>query len=202
MQLTTTDTNVVVDLPPSCFDKAFNETLVHQSVVAHLAGARSGTKAQKTRSAVSGGGAKPFKQKGSGRARAGSIRSPLWRGGGKIFAATPRDFSQKLNRKMYRAALRAILSELLRQERISLVGSFSVPSGRTQDAIATLGELPSRGRLLIIMDELDEMTMRSVRNIPRVDLIGVSQVNPANLVAADRVLLASGAVSKLEEWLA
>jgi large subunit ribosomal protein L4 len=201
MQLTTTDTNVVVDLPPSCFDKAFNETLVHQSVVAHLAGARSGTKAQKTRSAVSGGGAKPFKQKGSGRARAGSIRSPLWRGGGKIFAATPRDFSQKLNRKMYRAALRAILSELLRQDRISLVGSFSVPSGRTQDAIATLGELPS-GRLLIIMDELDEMTMRSVRNIPRVDLIGVSQVNPANLVAADRVLLVSGAVSKLEEWLA
>lgn len=201
MQLTTTDTQVVVDLPPACFDKSFNETLVHQSVVAHLAGARAGTKAQKTRSDVSGGGAKPFKQKGSGRARAGSIRSPLWRGGGKIFAATPRDFSQKLNRKMYRAALRSIFSELFRQERISLVGAFAVPSGKTRDAVVALGDLP-RGRLLVIMDEIDEMTARSLRNIPRVDLISVSQVNPAILVAADRVLLAAGAVPKLEEWLA
>lgn len=201
MQLTTIDTKAEVALAASCFDQPFNETLVHQGVVAQLAGARAGTRAQKGRSDVSGGGIKPFRQKGSGRARAGTIRSPLWRGGGKVFAAANRDFGQKINRKMYRAALKSILSELLRQDRISLVESFEVPTGRTRDAVAALSGFTS-GRLLIVMESIDEMTARSVRNIPGVEVIAVGQINPANLVGADRVLLATGAIAKIEEWLA
>lgn len=200
MQLTTKDTSVTVELSAACFDKPFNEVLVHQAVVAHMAGGRAGTRSQKTRAEVSGGGLKPFRQKGTGRARAGSIRSPLWRGGGKVFAASTRDFSQKINRKMYRSALRSILSELFRQQRIHLLEHFVVSSGRTRDAVQSLGDLLGE-RLLIIVDDMDENTQRAVRNLPYVHMISAAQINPTSLVAADRVLLTASAVQKIEGWL-
>lgn len=201
MQVTTADTGASVELSTTCFERDFNEPLVHQSVVAHLAGARSGTRAQKTRAQVSGGGIKPFRQKGTGRARAGTIRSPLWTGGGKVFAARTQDFSQKLNKKMYRGAMASILSELLRQDRLKVVAGFSVDSGKTRDGIAKLGELGLE-RGLVVLAEDDAMTERALGNVPHVDVIGVSGVNPANLVGADTVVITEGAIRKLEEWLA
>ncbi|WP_018950455.1 50S ribosomal protein L4 [Thioalkalivibrio sp. ALMg11] len=201
MQVTTADTGASVELSTTCFERDFNEPLVHQSVVAHLAGARSGTRAQKTRAQVSGGGIKPFRQKGTGRARAGTIRSPLWTGGGKVFAARTQDFSQKLNKKMYRGAMASILSELLRQDRLKVVSGFSVDSGKTRDGIAKLGELGLE-RGLVVLAEDDAMTERALGNVPHVDVIGVSGVNPANLVGADTVVITEGAIRKLEEWLA
>ncbi|MGM0552884.1 MAG: 50S ribosomal protein L4 [Pseudomonadota bacterium] len=201
MQVTTADTGTSVELSPACFERDFNEALVHQSVVAQLAGARSGTRAQKTRSQVSGGGIKPFRQKGTGRARAGTIRSPLWTGGGKVFAARTRDFSQKLNKKMYRAAMASILSELLRQERLKVVANFAVESGKTRDGVARLAELGLE-RGLVVLAEEDTMTERALRNVPHVDVATTSEVNPAILVGADTVVISEAAVRKLEEWLA
>ncbi|AKJ94285.1 MULTISPECIES: 50S ribosomal protein L4 [Thioalkalivibrio] len=201
MQVTTADTGASVELSATCFERDFNEPLVHQSVVAQLAGARSGTRAQKTRAQVSGGGIKPFRQKGTGRARAGTIRSPLWTGGGKVFAARTQDFSQKLNKKMYRAAMASILSELLRQDRLKVVAAFAVESGKTRDGIAKLGELGLE-RGLVVLAEDDAMTERALSNVPHVDVIDVSGVNPANLVGADTVVITEGAIRKLEEWLA
>lgn len=201
MQVTTADTGASVELSATCFERDFNEPLVHQSVVAQLASARSGTRAQKTRAQVSGGGIKPFRQKGTGRARAGTIRSPLWTGGGKVFAARTQDFSQKLNKKMYRAAMASILSELLRQDRLKVVAAFAVDSGKTRDGIAKLGELGLE-RGLVVLAEDDAMTERALSNVPHVDVIDVSGVNPANLVGADTVVITEGAIRKLEEWLA
>jgi len=201
MQVTTADTGASVELSPACFERDFNDSLVHQSVVACLAGQRSGTRAQKTRSQVSGGGIKPFRQKGTGRARAGTIRSPLWTGGGKVFAARTRDFSQKLNKKMYRAAMRSILSELLRQDRLVVVAAFGVESGKTRDAVARLGEL-GIDKALLVLDEPDVMTERAVRNVPHVDVVDLSGVNPASLVGAEKVVVTEGAIRKIEEWLA
>ena len=201
MQVTTADTGASVELSPACFERDFNESLVHQSVVAYLAGQRSGTRAQKTRSQVSGGGIKPFRQKGTGRARAGTIRSPLWTGGGKVFAARTRDFSQKLNKKMYRAAMRSILSELVRQDRLVVVASFGVDSGKTRDAVERLNELGLEKGLLVL-DEDDAMTQRAVRNIPHVDVVDLAGVNPASLVGAEKVVVTEGAIRKIEEWLA
>jgi large subunit ribosomal protein L4 len=182
------------------FARAFNEGLVHQTVVSYLAGGRAGTKAQKTRSQVRGGGCKPFKQKGSGRARAGTIRSPLWRGGGKTFAATPRDHSVKLNKKMYRAAMCSILSELLRQDRLLVVDDLMVTSPKTKTFVAKLNEL-GMTRGLILTETGDDNLYLSARNIPHIRVSDVSGASPAELVGAEKVLLTVGALRAFEERL-
>lgn len=190
-----------VTVSDSTFAREFNEDLVHQAVVAYQAGGRQGTKKQKTRAEVRGGGRKPFKQKGSGRARAGSIRSPLWRGGGKIFAAVPRDHSQKLNRKMYRAALSSILSELARQDRLVLVDSIGVDSPKTKTLMAKLKSL-DLGSVLIVADNVDQNLYLSARNIPHVEVRDVNGADPVSLVGFDKVLMTVSALKKFEEVLA
>ena len=201
MQVTTADTAAAIDLSAACFERDFNESLVHQSVVAHLAGARAGTRAQKGRTQVRGGGIKPFRQKGTGRARAGTIRSPLWRGGGKVFAAQTRDFSQKLNRKMYRAAMASILSELLRQDRLKVVESFAVASGKTRDAVTALAGLGLE-RGLVVVSDIDAGTLLALRNIPHIEILTAAEINPVVLVAAETVVMTADAVKRVEEWLA
>lgn len=182
------------------FGRDFSEALVHQVVTAYLAGARSGTKSQKSRAAVSGGGKKPFKQKGTGRARAGTIRSPIWRGGGKTFAAVPRDHSQKVNRKMYRSAVQAILSELVRQDRLVVVESFDLSQPKTSELIAKLeGFNFTTG--LIIADEIGDNVFLASRNLPDVYVMDVAAIDPVSLVGADRVIMTVAAVEKVQEWL-
>ncbi|MFK0570024.1 50S ribosomal protein L4 [Endozoicomonas sp.] len=182
------------------FGTEFNETLVHQAVVAFMAGARQGTKAQKTRSEVSGGGRKPWRQKGSGRARAGTIRSPLWRGGGSTFAAKPQNHAQKLNKKMYRAAMRSILSELVRQERLLVVEQFTVESPKTRLVIAKLNEL-NLSNVLIVSDEVDQNIYLGSRNIPHVDVRDVQGIDPVSLIAHEKVVMTVSAIKKFEEML-
>ncbi|PID46375.1 MAG: 50S ribosomal protein L4 [Proteobacteria bacterium] len=183
------------------FAKDFNETLVHQAVVAYMAGGRSGTKAQKNRSDVSGGGAKPWRQKGTGRARAGTSRSPLWRSGGVTFAARPRDYSKKLNKKMYRAAVRSIFSELIRQERLILVDEFSVAEPKTKLMAAKLDALACND--VLIITEADDMNVYlSARNIPHCEVLDVTSLNPVSLVGHEKVVITTAALAKVEEWLA
>ena len=183
------------------FGKDFNEPLVHQVVTAFLAGARQGSKAQKNRAAVSGGGRKPWRQKGTGRARAGTIRSPLWRGGGKTFAAEPRDFSQKVNRKMYRGALRCIFSELVRQERLVVVDEFNIDSPKTKQVASKLKDL-ELSSVLIVTSEVDENLYLAARNLPKVDIRDASSVDPVSLIAFEKVLVTVPALKQLEEALA
>ncbi len=183
------------------FGKDFNEPLVHQVVTAFLAGARQGTKAQKNRSDVSGGGRKPWRQKGTGRARAGTIRSPIWRGGGKTFAAVPRDHSQKVNRKMYRGALQCIMSELVRQERLIVVDEFTVDEPKTKAVAAKLKELDLTN-VLIVTDSVDENLYLGSRNLPKVDVRDADGVDPVSLIAFEKVLITVPALKKLEEALA
>ncbi|MGI9339525.1 MAG: 50S ribosomal protein L4, partial [Psychrobacter sp.] len=166
-----TVTGAAVELSDTAFGREFNEALVHQVVTAYLAGARQGTRAQKTRAEVSGGGIKPWRQKGTGRARAGSIRSPIWRSGGRAFAAKPQDWSQKVNRKMYRGAMQCILAELIRQERLILVEEISVSAPKTKELIAKLNELDAP-RALIVTKEVDENLYLAARNIPHVNVLG------------------------------
>jgi len=192
----------VVTLSDAVFAKDFNETLVHQVVTAYLAGARQGSVAQKTRSDVSGGGAKPWRQKGTGRARAGTIRSPLWRGGGVTFAARPQNYAQKVNRKMYRGALCAILSELVRQERLVAVESFGVEEAKTKALVAKLKAMGVAGSVLVVTDELDEKLYLAARNLVGVDVRDVSGVDPVSLVAFDNVVMSVNALKQLEEKLA
>ena len=183
------------------FGAEFNEPLVHQAVTAYLAGGRAGTHAQKTRSQVRGGGKKPWKQKGSGRARAGTIRSPLWRGGGKIFAAVTQDYSQKLNKKMYRAAMRSILGELVRQERLIVVKDLAVEQPKTKVLLKHLGDMKvSRG--LLVTEAEDRNLHLAARNLPDVDVCGVADLNPVALVGSDKVVMTVDAIKKVEEWLA
>ncbi|GAA4652652.1 50S ribosomal protein L4 [Kistimonas scapharcae] len=182
------------------FGAEFNESLIHQAVVAFLAGGRQGTKQQKTRSDVSGGGRKPWRQKGTGRARAGTIRSPIWRGGGTTFAARPQDHSQKLNRKMYRGALRSILSELVRQERLVVVESLKLEAPKTKQMVAKLKELETNNALFV-SEEIDANLYLSARNIPYVDVRDVQGVDPVSLVAHDKVVMTVAAVKKFEEML-
>ncbi|RRJ82202.1 50S ribosomal protein L4 [Aestuariirhabdus litorea] len=182
------------------FGCEFNETLVHQAVTAYLAGARQGTRAQKTRSEVSGGGRKPWRQKGTGRARAGTIRSPIWRSGGVTFAAKPQDHSQKLNKKMYRAALRSILSELVRQERLVVVEDFAVSAPKTKEVIAKLKELGAE-KALIIADSVDENLYLGARNIAHVDVRDVSAADPVSMVSYEKVVATVAALKKFEEML-
>lgn len=190
-----------ISVSESVFGREFSEGLVHQVVTAYLAGARAGTKAQKNRSAVSGGGRKPWKQKGTGRARAGTIRSPLWRGGGKIFAASPRDHAQKVNRKMYRGAVQSILSELVRQDRLIVVPSFDLPAAKTRELLARLSELGFE-RGLIVVGEVSDNLYLAARNVPGVHVFDVLGVDPVSLVGADKVIMTVDAVEKVQEWLA
>ena len=190
-----------VELSDGNFGRDFNETLVHQVVTAYLAAARAGTKAQKSRSAVRGGGAKPFRQKGTGRARAGTIRSPLWRSGGTTFAATPRDFEQKVNKKMYRAAIRSILSELVRQERILIVDKFSVDAPKTKMLAEKLKAMDV-SNVLIVGSEIEDNLFLSARNLPHVDVVEAKRVDPVTLVRFEKVIMTVAAVSALEEMLA
>ncbi len=190
-----------IEVSDANFAADFNEPLVHQAVVAYLAGARAGTRAHKNRSAVRGGGKKPWRQKGTGRARAGTIRSPLWRGGGKTFAATPQDHSQKLNKKMYRAAIRSILSELVRQERLLVIDNFDMDKPKTKELAEKLNKLGvSKG--LIVTAELSEPLYLSARNIPNIGICDVAAIDPVSLVGYDKIVMTVGAVKKIEESLA
>lgn len=184
----------------SVFSVEFNEPLIHQVLTSYLAGARSGTKAQKTRSEVRGGGRKPFKQKGTGRARAGTIRGPIWRGGGVTFAAKPRDHSKKLNKKMYRAAMRSILSELVRQDRFICVDEFEVAESKTK-LVKDLLTSFSLEEVLIVTEELNENLYLGVRNIPKVDVIDTNEIDPYSLIGFEKVLMTKAAVEKVEAWL-
>ncbi|QFU03214.1 50S ribosomal protein L4 [Halomonas sp. THAF5a] len=190
-----------VEVSDATFGKEFNEALVHQVVTAYLAGGRQGTRAQKNRSDVRGGGKKPWRQKGTGRARAGTIRSPIWRAGGVTFAARPQDHSQKVNRKMYRAAMRSILSELVRQERLVAVDAFAVEAPKTKQLVAKLEELGLE-KALIVTEEVDENLYLAARNIPNVDVVDVAAADPVSLVAFDKVLVTVSALRKFEEKLA
>ena len=190
-----------VDVSDATFGKEFNEALVHQVVTAYLAGGRQGTRAQKNRSDVRGGGKKPWRQKGTGRARAGTIRSPLWRSGGVTFAARPQDYTQKVNRKMYRAAMRSILSELVRQDRLVAVEEITVDAPKTKQLVAKLNELGLE-KVLIVTEEVDEKLYLAARNIPNVDVVDVAAADPVSLVAFDKVLVTVSALRKFEEKLA
>lgn len=175
--------------------------LVHQVVTAYMAGARSGTKAQKNRSAASGGGAKPFRQKGTGRARAGTSRSPIWRSGGNAFAAQPRSYAQKVNRKMYRGALRAILSDLVRNERLIVVKDLGVSAPKTKELVAKLKDI-GLDDVLIITEKLEENMVLSVRNLPKVDVLAEHEIDPVSLIAFEKVIITEAAVNKIGERLA
>ncbi|MDH3563037.1 MAG: 50S ribosomal protein L4 [Gammaproteobacteria bacterium] len=184
------------------FAAAYNEPLVHQVVVAYQATGRQGTRKQKTRAEIRGGGRKPWRQKGTGQARAGTIRSPLWRGGGKIFPASPdENFAQKVNRKMYRGALRAILSELLRQGRLVMVADFKIDQPKTQTLVEKLKKLDMPD-VLIITDAQDNNLSLAARNLPDVDVRLVGAVDPVSLVRHEKVILTQGAIKKFEEMLA
>jgi len=190
-----------VELSEATFGRQFNEALVHQVVVSYLAGARQGTRAQKTRSEVNGGGRKPFRQKGTGRARAGTIRSPIWRGGGQTFAAKPQDFSQKVNRKMYRGAMQSILSELVRQDRLIITEDFAVEAPKTKEVLERLKSL-DLVNVLVVVEEVDDNLYLGARNIRNVEVIDVDAVNPVNLIGFEKVLFTVGALKKAEELLA
>ncbi len=196
-----TVTGAAVELSDTAFGREFNEALVHQVVTAYLAGARQGSRAQKSRAEVSGGGKKPWRQKGTGRARAGSIRSPVWRGGGRAFAAKPQDWSQKVNRKMYRGAMQCILAELVRQDRLILVDSIGVTAPKTKELIAKLAEL-NAPKALIVTNEVDENLYLAARNIPYVNVLGTDEVDPVSLIAYDKVIMSVDAAKQFEEALA
>ena len=189
-----------IEVSERTFGGEFNETLVHQAVVAYMAGGRQGTRAQKTRAEVTGGGKKPWRQKGTGRARSGSSVGPIWRGGGVTFAAKPQDHSQKLNKKMYRAALRSILSELVRLDRLVVVEDFAVEAPKTK---ALLGKLSGMGLsdVLIVTEAVDQNLYLAARNLPHVDVRDVQGTDPVSLIAFDKVLVTVSAVKKFEELL-
>lgn len=183
------------------FGQEYNETLVHQLVTRYLAGARQGTKAQKTRSDVSGGGIKPWRQKGTGRARSGTTRSPIWRTGGVTFAARPRNYDQKLNKKMFRVGIRSILSELLRQDRLIISTDVLATTPKTKELKAKLNAVESK-RTLIVVNEVDMNLALASRNIPYVEVVEAANLNPVLLVAADKVIVTPSALQQLEERLA
>ncbi len=189
-----------VDVSDVAFGKEFNQDLVHQAVVAYMAASRQGSKAQKTRSEVSGGGKKPWRQKGTGRARAGTIRSPIWRTGGVTFAAKPRDYEQKLNKKMYRGALRCILSELARQDRLVIVEGFEVETPKTKNLVHQLAQF-DLSDVLIVSEEVSENLYLAARNLHKVDVRDVSGIDPVSLIRPEKVMITVSAIKKLEEAL-
>jgi len=190
-----------VAVADTAFARDFNEGLVHQIVTAYLAGGRAGTRGHKSRSDVSGGGSKPFRQKGTGRARAGTIRSPLWRGGGKTFAASNQDWSQKINKKQYRAGMRAILSELVRQERLVAIESLELKEPKTRLLVEQLGKL-GLDSVMIVVDAMDKNLYMASRNLHKVGLSEAGVIDPVNLIKFDKVLVTVAALKKLEEMFA
>jgi large subunit ribosomal protein L4 len=189
-----------IQLSDAAFGRAYNETLVHQVVTAYMAAGRAGTKAQKTRAEVRGGGKKPWAQKGTGQARSGSIRSPIWVGGGRAFAAKPRDFSQKVNRKMYRAALQSMVSELIRQDRLIAVQSIDLAAPKTKMLVGKLGEF-GLTRALILVEAYEEKLFLAARNLPYVDVVAVASLDPLSLIKHDKVIATVGALKLLEQRL-
>ena len=189
-----------LELADATFGAAFNEPLVHQVVTAHLAGARAGTKAQKTRAEVRGGGKKPWKQKGTGRARVGSIRSPIWVGGGRAFAARPRSFEQKVNRKMYRGAMRSVLSELLRNERLIVAAELALSAAKTKELREKLGQLGFTTGLIVV-EAFDMKLWLAARNLPNVDVLEAQLIDPVSLVGAEKVVMSAAALKIVEERL-
>ena len=189
-----------VKVSDETFGQEFKESLIHQVVTACLAGARAGTAQQKSRSQVSGGGVKPWRQKGTGRARSGTIRSPIWVGGGTTFAARPRDYTQKINRKMYRAAMRSILSELVRQDRLVAIDTFGVDAPKTKQLAGKLAEL-GLANVLIVTDVADDNLYLAARNLPKVAVCDAASADPVSLVGFDKILMTKGAVEKIEERL-
>ncbi len=189
-----------INVSDGVFNVDYNEPLIHQVLTAFMAGSRSGTKAQKSRSEVRGGGKKPWRQKGMGRARAGTIRSPIWRGGGVTFAAKLRNHSQKVNKKMYRGAIRSILSELVRQDRIVCVDEFTVDEAKTKSVLSKLNELDIN-EVLIVIDEVSESLYLGARNIPHVDVIDTAEIEPYALIGFEKVLITKAALGKVEAWL-
>lgn len=200
MNLTIAGASGSVEVSELAFGKEFNEALVHQVVTAYLAGARQGTRAQKTRAEVRGGGRKPWRQKGTGRARAGTIRSPIWRSGGVTFAAKPQDHSQKVNKKMYRAAIRCIFSELVRQERLVVVEELKLQAPKTKLMVAKLKEM-DLANVLIITEGVDLDLYLSARNLPKVNVLDAAAIDPISLVGSDKVLVTVAALKKIEEML-
>ncbi|GAA5193558.1 50S ribosomal protein L4 [Ferrimonas gelatinilytica] len=201
MELVMKDAQSALEVSETTFGREFNEALVHQVVVAFAANARQGTRAQLSRSEVTGTGKKPWRQKGTGRARAGTVKSPIWRSGGVTFAAKPQDHGQKVNKKMYRAALRSILSELVRQERLIVVENFSVEAPKTKELVAKLKEM-ELSDVLIVTGEVDENLFLASRNLYKVDVRDVDGIDPVSLIAFDKVLMTADAVKQIEEKLA
>ena len=191
-----------IQVSDTTFAREYNESLVHQVVVAYRNAGRAGTKAQKTKAEVRGGGIKPWRQKGTGQARAGSIRSPIWVGGGRAFAAKPRDFAQKVNRKMYRGAMQAMLSELARTDRLSVVNGIELEAPKTKLLLQTLADLKLGSNVLIVIEAHDEKLELAARNLPYIDVLPVSSLDPVSLARHEHVLATAGAVRQLEERLA
>jgi len=189
-----------VDVADATFDAAFNEALVHQVVTAYLAGSRAGTKAQKNRASARGGGAKPWRQKGTGRARAGTIRSPIWVGGGRTFAAKPRSYEQKVNKKMYRAALRSVLSELIRQDRLVVIESLELEAPKTKLLATRLKDL-DLSSVLILNEAFDEKVFLAARNLPEVGICDAGSIDPVVLIRFEKVLITLPALKLIEERL-
>ena len=200
IELLSNTKNKDISISNDVFSKEFNESLIHQAVVSFMAASRQGSAKQKNRSEVRGGGKKPYRQKGTGSARAGTIRSPLWRGGGVTFAARPRDYSKKLNKKMYRAAIKSIFSELVRQNRLVAIEKPVLKKPKTKEIASFLNEF-SLSKVLIIIDELDMNLYLSARNIPNVDVITVREINPVNLLKPQKVAVTSEALKQIEEWI-
>ncbi|WP_446809953.1 50S ribosomal protein L4 [Methylomonas sp. 2BW1-5-20] len=195
------DSAQALSVSEAVFGQDFNETLVHQLVTKYLSAARSGTKGQKNRAAVSGGGAKPFRQKGTGRARAGTTRSPIWRTGGVTFAAQPRSFDQKLNKKMYKVGIRSIFSELLRQGRLAVCNDITPATPKTKEFLSKIQGIDAK-RLLVVADDLNENLILAARNIPYIAVVTPSSVDPVSLVSADKVIATATALKQIEERLA
>ena len=200
IELLSNTKNKDISISKDVFSKEFNESLIHQAVVSFMASSRQGSAKQKNRSEVRGGGKKPYRQKGTGRARAGTIRSPLWRGGGVTFASRPRDFSKKINKKMYRAAIKSIFSELVRQNRLVAIEKPTLKKPKTKEVANFLNEF-SLSKVLIITDELDMNLYLSARNIPNVDVITVREINPINLLKPQKVAVTGEALKQIEEWI-
>lgn len=203
MELTIMNSKKKVELSDKVFACSFNEPLVHQIVTAYMAAGRAGTKAQKTRAEVRGGGVKPWRQKGTGQARAGTIRSPIWRKGGKVFAATPRDYKQKVNKKMYKGALRSIFSELIRQKRLMLVDTFQIDSHKTKALVKKLSDMKIEGVVLIVADAIDENLYLAARNLPKVDVKDaiISSADPVSLIQTETVIVTQAAIKEIEGLL-
>lgn len=201
MELLVADSQKKLSVAESIFAREFNEALVHQVVVAYAAAARSGTRAQKSRGEVSASGRKPWRQKGTGRARAGSVASPIWRSGGVTFAASPANYEQKVNRKMYRGAMKSIFSELVRQNRLVIMESFTLEAPKTKLLAKKLMDL-GFSQALIITTEFDNNLFLAAQNLPKVGVVDVASIDPLSLVHFDHVIITPDAVKQVEEWLA